>query len=85
MLFLSIILIGEVTKLFLLKKQKYFTPVRIIGMLCVFTGLALRKVSSNDNQFAIIGILLIVGLLIYIAGWSCKRVVKDIEPEPSDD
>ena len=76
-MWILIILIGEVTKLFMFKKQKYFTPIRIVGMLLIFVGLALRQVSSSPTQFSIIGGMLIVGLLIYFVGWDRKRTNKD--------
>jgi len=83
-MWILIILIGEVTKLFMLKKQKYFTPVRIIGMLSIFIGLALRQVSSSPTQFTIIGGMLIGGLLVYVIGWDRKRITKDSEEKEPD-
>ncbi len=75
-MFLLVIFIGEIAKLILLKKQKYFTPIRITGMFLVFGGLVLRKVSSNDTQFAIVGGLLVLGILVYLAGWNRKKFIQ---------
>ena len=71
-----LIIIGELAKIILLKKQKYFTPIRIIGMLVFFIGIALRKISNSDIQFTLIGGLLIFGFVIYVAGWNRKRVIN---------
>jgi hypothetical protein len=79
-----ILLIGEIAKLFMIKKQKYFTPIRIIGMLLIFVGIALRKISTNDTQFAIIGGLFIAGLLVYIWGWDRKRITENVKSIESD-
>ena len=75
-MFLLVIFIGEIAKLILLKKQKYFTPIRTTGMFLVFGGLVLRKVSSSDTQFAIVGGLLVLGILVYLAGWNRKKLIQ---------
>ena len=76
-----IILIGEFTKLCMLKKQKYFTPIRIIGMLSVFTGVLLRQISTGSTQFAIVGGLLMFGLIVYFIGWDRTKETKKTELE----
>jgi len=83
-MWILIILIGEVTKLFMLKKQKYFTPIRFIGMLLILVGIALRQISSSPTQFTIIGGMLIAGLLIYVIGWDRKRIAKGNDTNKPD-
>lgn len=75
-MFLFVIFIGEIAKLLLIKKQKYFTPIRIIGMFLVFGALALRQFSSSDIQFTIIGGLLILGIAVYVGGWNRKKTLQ---------
>ncbi len=45
-------------------------------MFLVFGGLVLRKVSSSDTQFAIVGGLLVLGILVYLAGWNRKKLIQ---------
>ncbi|MFC3150753.1 hypothetical protein ACFOEK_06925 [Litoribrevibacter euphylliae] len=77
MFWILFLLIGEITKIIKLKTQKYFTPVRILGMLSILIGLYFRQISTNSTQMTIVGGLLMGGLLMYTLGWDRKRNPKD--------